>query len=191
MHIDFIQLSRWPRVTDPDLGSCQSCQMVMGVICKRSGSVTQGHREKWVKSMCTSFGEECAPINIGAHWEPFLFLSIIGVLLSKQICTKNYENLPELRPTRLRRNGKVFSHQQISFAFKSITSMVLCFVILNSWIHVSVYLFLFNCMHGWIVRHTPLESCPASGYLHDLPKTLRILSGLWFISLITMVLHMT
>ncbi len=25
----------------------------------RSGSVTQGHREKWAKSRCISFGEEC------------------------------------------------------------------------------------------------------------------------------------
>ncbi len=33
VHIDFIQFSHWPRVTDPDPGSCQVCQMVLGVIC--------------------------------------------------------------------------------------------------------------------------------------------------------------
>ena len=30
-----IQISWWPQVTDLDSGSCQVCQMVLGVICKR------------------------------------------------------------------------------------------------------------------------------------------------------------
>ncbi len=29
VHIDFAQFSWWPRVTDPDPGSCQVCQMVL------------------------------------------------------------------------------------------------------------------------------------------------------------------
>ncbi len=29
----------------------------------RSGSVTQGHRENWGKSMCTSVGEECSTLG--------------------------------------------------------------------------------------------------------------------------------
>ena len=79
MHIDFIKFSRWHRVTDPDVRSCKKCQMVLGVIRNRPhitpktiwqiwhdprtgsvlGSVKQGHRENWVKSICTTFGEEC------------------------------------------------------------------------------------------------------------------------------------
>ncbi len=34
LHIDFIQFSWWPRVTDPCPGSSQVCQMVFGVICE-------------------------------------------------------------------------------------------------------------------------------------------------------------
>ena len=35
VHIDFAHFSRWHRVTDPNLGSCHVCQMVLGVVCKR------------------------------------------------------------------------------------------------------------------------------------------------------------
>ncbi len=38
MHIDSPQFSRWPWVTDPDLGSCRFCQMVLTAICKRPHS---------------------------------------------------------------------------------------------------------------------------------------------------------
>ncbi len=34
VHIDLPQFSRWPWVTDPDLGSCRCCQMVLTVIIK-------------------------------------------------------------------------------------------------------------------------------------------------------------
>ena len=34
----FIRFSRWRQVTDPNLGSCQICQMVSEVICKRPHS---------------------------------------------------------------------------------------------------------------------------------------------------------
>ncbi len=35
LHIDFIHFFWWPWVTDPDPGSCQVCQMVLGETCKR------------------------------------------------------------------------------------------------------------------------------------------------------------
>ena len=35
VHIDFAQFSRWRRVTEPNPGSCQVCQTVLVVICKR------------------------------------------------------------------------------------------------------------------------------------------------------------
>ncbi len=35
VHIDLPLFSRWPWVTDPDLGSCHFCQMVLTAICKR------------------------------------------------------------------------------------------------------------------------------------------------------------
>ena len=38
VHIDFAQFFWWPQVTDPNPGSCQDCQMVLGVICKRPHS---------------------------------------------------------------------------------------------------------------------------------------------------------
>ena len=38
VHNDFTQFSRWPWVTDPDLGSWRICQMVLGVIRKRPHS---------------------------------------------------------------------------------------------------------------------------------------------------------
>ncbi len=39
MHIDLIQFSQSPWVTEPDLGSCQNCQMVFGVLHKRPHSI--------------------------------------------------------------------------------------------------------------------------------------------------------
>ena len=35
VHIDLPHFSRWHWVTDPDLGSCRFCQMVLKAICKR------------------------------------------------------------------------------------------------------------------------------------------------------------
>ena len=35
VHIDFVQFSRWPWLTDPNPGAWQVCQMVLGVICKK------------------------------------------------------------------------------------------------------------------------------------------------------------
>ena len=55
-----------PWVTDPNLWSFLFGKLVLRVKTiwqnrhdPRSGSVSQGHRENWGKSMCTSFGEEC------------------------------------------------------------------------------------------------------------------------------------
>ena len=46
VHIDLPQFSRWPWVTDPDLGSCRFCQMVLTAICK-SYSQDQLTKLKW------------------------------------------------------------------------------------------------------------------------------------------------
>ena len=35
VYIDFVEFSRLPHFEDSDPGSCQVCQMVLGVICKR------------------------------------------------------------------------------------------------------------------------------------------------------------
>ncbi len=39
VQVDFTQFSQRPRVTDPDPGSCQVCQMVLGLICPCRASV--------------------------------------------------------------------------------------------------------------------------------------------------------
>ncbi len=56
VHIDSPQFSRWPRVTNPDLGSCQFCQMVLTAICKRPHSQDQLTKLKWPKVGVSDLG---------------------------------------------------------------------------------------------------------------------------------------
>ena len=78
VHTDFIQFSWWPWVTDPDPGSCQICQMVLGENDPRFGSVTKGLQKSRVVFMCTSFGEEC--IALYMDWVTHINRSVVRTI---------------------------------------------------------------------------------------------------------------
>ncbi len=52
VHIDLPQFSWWPWITDPDLGSCQLCQMVLTAICKRPHSKIPYRFKFWHRVFC-------------------------------------------------------------------------------------------------------------------------------------------
>ncbi len=70
---------------------CQNCKEFSdGVFCIKVlsvypwfGSVTQGHRENWTKSICTSFGEECKS-HIQYSCTCFMFCRNIKVQLTSE-----------------------------------------------------------------------------------------------------------